>query len=113
MLSSLEIGRDDEVFTPYHDGDPPKIVIGGQGSTMMGLRLRLQGSNIPPCLEQRTEYLAPGDGHSASPLKTYSEADGSFTTRPLWVPGYLPDAFDLRVTSGQTIATVHLGNVDM
>jgi hypothetical protein len=118
LISLIEIGRDDDVFTPYHDGDMPKVVVGGQGSEMMGLRLRITpAGDVPPCLMQRTEYLPPADGHSTTPLRTYYETDGSFTTKPLWIPGYLPDAFDVRVTSGQgneaATATVHLGNVDM
>jgi hypothetical protein len=106
-VDSLEIGRDDDVFVAYHDGDTAKVITGGQGSTMMGVRIRLTGT-VPNCLAQTTQYLSPAQGMSSDPVKTYAQTDGSFITKPLWIPGEFPATFDLQVTVGQKLTVVHL-----
>jgi hypothetical protein len=106
-VDSIEIGRDDATFTAYHDGDTAKIVTGGQGASMMGVRVRLMGT-VPSCIDQTTEYLSPASGMNNTPVKTYQEADGSFTTKALWVPGGFSTMFDLQVTIGAKSAVVHL-----
>jgi hypothetical protein len=106
-VATIEIGRDDDLFTPYHDGDTAKIIRGGQGSTMMGVRLRLTGT-VPSCLAQSTQYLMPASGMNSDPVKTYPQTDGSFTTKALWIPGGFAPMFDVQVTIGSQMAVVHL-----
>src|SRR5579859_7570843 len=92
-FATIQIGSDGDPFTAYHDFDQPHIVRGGQGASMMGIRMRVTGSNVPSCLAQITAYDDGGQGMSNSPVKTYGESDGSYTTKPLWIPGYFPSLF--------------------
>jgi hypothetical protein len=89
MLSSLEIGPGTNgAFQAWRDGDVVPIVYGGQGGRMITVRVRIRGAALPACLPQKTTVLlAEGTqlGYEPSPLVTYAEADGSRTTKPLYV----------------------------
>lgn len=109
MVDTIEIGRDAETFTAYQDFEMPHIVVGGQGASMMGVRLRLTGT-VPACLKQHTGYEDNGaEGHNDTPVKTYREPDGSYTTKPLWIPGYFPSMFSIHVDCGGKSQLVRLG----
>src|SRR5438874_12671402 len=108
-VATVEVGSDADPFVAYHDLDQPHVVFGGQGAAMMGIRLRLTG-NVPACLAQSTAYEDNmASGSNRSPVNTYKEADGSYTTRPLWIPGYFPSFFTVHVDAGGQTARVHLG----
>jgi hypothetical protein len=112
-VDTITVGRDDDVFTAYHDGDLPHIVRGGQGAEMMGIRLKLTGAGVPACLSQMTSYQDNGaQGRSSSPVKTYRESDGSYTTKALWIPGYFPSSFSVLVAAGGRMQSVRLGIPD-
>jgi hypothetical protein len=105
---TVEIGSSADVFTAFHDGDRPDIVVGGQGSSMMGVRLRLTGAAIPSCLTQSTTYEDGAHGGGSDAVNTYQEPDGSYTTRPMWLPGYFPTQFSIHAVAGGQEALVHL-----
>jgi hypothetical protein len=109
-VDSLEIGDDLDPFTPYHDGDLPHVIVGGQGLTMMGIRLRMRGADVPSCIQQATHYEVGGmdTGGSDVAVNTYAEPDGTRVTKPLWMPGeFGHDDFVIAVAGGTT-TTVHL-----
>jgi hypothetical protein len=110
-VDTIEIGSDADTFTAYHDFDKPHIVYGGQGASMMGIRVRLTGS-VPACLVETVAYQDGGQGTNTSSVKTYMEADGSFTTKPLWVPGYFPTLFTVHADTGGKSQNVRLGAPD-
>ncbi|HZS36200.1 MAG TPA: hypothetical protein VFF06_05210 [Polyangia bacterium] len=96
-LDSLEIGTDADPFAPLSDGDTIQSVIGGQGATMVIVRLRVRGAGAPACLAQSTSVLAAdGSGDVLSrndaALETTLEADGARTTPELLLPGRIPRA---------------------
>jgi hypothetical protein len=108
-FATIQIGSDADPFTAYQIADAPHIVRGGQGATMMGIRLRINASSVPPCLTQVTAYEDGAQGMNSSPIKTYQESDGSYTTKPLWIPGYFPATFTVRVDAGGITQRVRLG----
>ena len=57
------------------------------GGSMVAVRLRVTGTSAPACLPQRTTAAVEGTraGESSVPLATYAEADGSRTTKPLYL----------------------------
>src|SRR5262245_36023020 len=64
VVDSLEIGRrpaTDVQFLPFADGDTIASTIGGQGSPMVVVRLLVTGTDLPPCLPERTELMRDGD----------------------------------------------------
>jgi hypothetical protein len=90
-VSSVEIGAAADTFTPVADGDVTPLVIGGQGGSMVVVRVRLRGANVPSCLAQRTIVYAGSGAELAEEneaLLTYPETDGSRTTKPLYVRMY-------------------------
>jgi hypothetical protein len=110
VIDGIVIGHDDP-FVAYSDGDRPQIVIGGQGSPMMGIRLKLTGSSVPDCLSQSTAFEAPAQGSNGVPLRTYAGTDGSYNTKALWIPGYFPYSFNVAVTAGGKTQRVRLGEL--
>jgi hypothetical protein len=57
-IDAIEIGRADgavQTFTPLADGDTVTVEIGGQGASMLPIRLRVHGAAAPACLAQTTE----------------------------------------------------------
>jgi hypothetical protein len=96
-LSSVEIGGGTDPFAPLADGDVTPKVLGGQGGSMVVVRLRLRGTDVPSCLAQRTiVYAASGAelDEEGVALLTYPEADGSRTTKALYARMYgaIPDS---------------------
>lgn len=54
-ITSIEVGTlDGTTFTPFVDDGVATLQSGGQGSTMIVAHLRLRGSGIPACLQQKT-----------------------------------------------------------
>lgn len=75
--------------TPLADGDVLPFTTGGQGITMIGLELVLEGDDVPGCADQETTLLRAEDGTpwltSTTPLATYDRPDGSHVTGELWL----------------------------
>src|SRR5260370_42467282 len=77
-IDSLQIGPshpgDEETsgFAAYHDGDPGDYALGGQGLSMLRLRLRVTGAAAPACLAQMSIVSGRDLGGSDSvPRTTY------------------------------------------
>jgi hypothetical protein len=107
-----------DLFTALSDGDAVDFVHGSQGSTMLPIRFRLTGADVPPCVEHETTVRlcetgprcddAPVAAHTLAPLRTYARDTSARETRPLYlVLDYTPQrgtTIDLR----STIAGVEL-----
>lgn len=113
QIATLEVGPGDftttQAFVAWQNDDPVHQVSGGQGSMMMGVRLRVTGpGGLPACLPQVTRLLGP-DGAElqklTTSLKTYAAPDGSRVTRTLWVAAYLPNRFRVEVQAGGLTAS--------
>jgi len=101
-VSRLELGpgsfEDDRPFTLYNEGDTVTPVRGGQGATMIGLRLRLSGAAPPECVAQRTTFTDVDGARLATadvPLRTYQDVAAQRTTKTLWIPAEFPPARQL------------------
>jgi hypothetical protein len=94
-VAALEIGANEDPFRSYNDGDTIDSVVGGQGATMVVVRLRVRGPSAPDCLAQSTHlYAADGSGdvlaQSNASLTATLALDGTRTTAPLLLPGRIP-----------------------
>ncbi len=118
-IDMLEIGVEaagTAPFEAYEDGAPVTLVIGGQGSSMVPLRIRVAGEATPACLSQTTQARAgvAGEeiGSESSPLRTYDLGDGTRATETLYLPLYyspqVGSTLELEVSSGGTTTTVAL-----
>lgn len=70
------------------DGDALPFTVGGQGTTMIGVRLVLTGADVPACMAQETTVTGPEDEPWASAsvaLPTTERPDGTFITGDLWL----------------------------
>jgi hypothetical protein len=118
-LDLLEIGPGDDgnsAFVPFVDGDEIPIVVGGQGSDMIVLRIRIAGEDAPACLPQTTRVLSGGVqvAGETRPLTTVDAGDGTRVTPPIYMilgsgGGYFDDGYDVAVTVADRTVQVHLG----
>jgi hypothetical protein len=81
-------GRD--VFVPWADDELVDITVGIQGGSMLGVALRLRGSNVPACVDHRMvlRYAEAQERQLAStwyPVRTYSQPDGTRITGTMWM----------------------------
>jgi hypothetical protein len=114
-ISQITFGSGDGAFVAWQSGEAVDFVEGGQGTPMLPVRMRLEGSQIPACIAQTTSLLFNANviGSEATPLKTYDEGDGSRTTLPLYVvifdlaPGD-GEGFQVTATVGGTAASLDL-----
>ncbi|MBT8494347.1 MAG: hypothetical protein KJO07_14930, partial [Deltaproteobacteria bacterium] len=89
---SVEIGvylGQDEGYLALADSDVMEAVTGGQGTDMLRLMLRMEGSRLG-CVEQVTTVSQltgePNQWSVARPLQVYEdESDGIFYTNPTFV----------------------------
>jgi hypothetical protein len=97
----------DEVFVPWQADQRVPVVVGGQGSPMIAMRIRIQGDNAG-CIAQTTR-ITPAQGELLASeqllLSAYQQDDGSYITDTHWV---VMDSFglpaeDLPVTIETTI----------
>jgi hypothetical protein len=104
---------DTQPVVPLVDGDMPRFATGGQGLTMLPLRLRLDGPSPPACVAQATRVIGPMGmelAHSMNPLETYAQPDGSRTTKAEYlVIGGPQPSVDVQVVVGTLTTQVHLG----
>ncbi len=96
-VATLELGSDADPFAPLADGDVIMRRIGGQGATMIIVRLRVSGPSAPACLAQSTAVTSPDApglqvADSNVSLATTLELDGTRTTPQLLLPGYYPSS---------------------
>jgi hypothetical protein len=111
MVGTLELGGPGDPFQPLADGDTIMRQIGGQGATMIVVRLRVTGGNQPACLAQSTHVESAADGgtvgQSSVALLTTLQPDGTRTTGQLLLPGYYPESsrgiFVTTQAGGQTV----------
>jgi hypothetical protein len=110
MVGTLELGGPGDPFQPLADGDTIMKQIGGQGASMIVVRLRVSGGNQPACLAQATHVESAADGgtvgQSSVALTTTLEPDGTRVTGQLLLPGYYPEGHGIFVTTqagGQTV----------
>jgi hypothetical protein len=119
-VTAVQIGPgivpDGTPFVPYADGDPPQTVGGGQGLTMIPVRLLVSGANPPECLAQSTivcndpDCANGGFAHSDVSVHTYVDAGGR-STHPLFI--VLDDNLEvksLRTTVGGVTKLVRFGD---
>lgn len=89
-LTGVQLGdSDEETFTPLTDGAVVQLVSGGQGADMLGVRFRLEGTDIPECITHSSAVTTP-DGEFALadndvPLRTYPVGAGAAETKTLWL----------------------------
>jgi hypothetical protein len=125
-IDSVEVGeRDEDTFVSLADGSVVDFIFGGQGSPMLPIRYRIEGADLPSCVMHRTTlsycsaYAEPDcqpleETSLVTPLNTYSEADGSRTTKTLFVITGTPAEgmpIELEVQIGDAIAnrTFYIG----
>ena len=96
-VAQLEVGPDapdgsEPPFTAWHDGDTAKVVIGGQGSTMIVARLRASGPSVPDCMPADVE-VTNANGMIINPLseglRGYGDASERLT-HAIYLPGLYP-----------------------
>lgn len=113
-IDGVEIGTfqdvdGEEVFVPWDDNSVVDITLGAQGGDMLGAVLKLHGSEVPACMEQRMLVLRPEAQETLAsthyPVRTYEQPDGTRITRVIWLifGGERPwqgDAIELRLQMG-------------
>lgn len=105
-VATIEIGPNEDTFRPFAQNEAVALVQGGQGGSMLPLRLRLTGTSVPECIAQATSvsYDMQTLASDSAPLRTYAESDGSRTTKALFV------VLDFGPQSGSTVVvTVSVG----
>jgi len=65
------------------------LLQGGQGATMVAVKLVFHGSDVPTCVAQDTRVTVDGKlaGESRENVSTYELSPGSRITKTLWLPG--------------------------
>jgi hypothetical protein len=112
---SVAIGTgDDSTFTVLNDGDVAIPVTGGQGLSMLPIRMHFAGA-VPDCvqadltLEDNFQLIAH---QSLATAKTYAQPDGTFLTKPNYIVisgGVLPgDTLRVTLTSGNVTTSVRV-----
>jgi hypothetical protein len=109
-ITSIEIGAPASgAFQPYTDDQIVMYQTGGQGSTMLPVRLRFNGSNLPSCVPESAMVSYAGNpiASDANPVKTYAESDGTRTTKPI----YLVIGFGAPPIGSQVIVSATVGSL--
>ncbi len=108
-VGTLPVGSGDPAeFTALAEGGSLTLIHGPQGGVMVALALRVNGSDPPECLGQKTQisYQAGGAALQDSvtvPLATYATGPGVRTTHT----NYL--IFDAFPDAGPVVLTVEAG----
>ncbi len=109
-VTSFAIGPGgDGAFVAWNDGDAPSLVTGGQGATMLVMRIAVRGNQPPTCLAQRT--VVANQVSDATPRTTYAAPDGSRVTKDMYIVlgGFPFGPLDVSTTVAGTTVTRHLG----
>lgn len=119
MAVELSAGRGDILapdaappYTPLNDDDRVPIVIGGQGSPMIVLVIRVLGANGQTCVTQRT-FVTDESGNRVSfnvqPRPLTPQTDGAAISAPIFFPGeYRAGVINVRVELGGVVLTRRL-----
>jgi hypothetical protein len=85
----FDAARDDAGARLLGDGDVLWVIRGGQGASMVPVRLIYRGSDVPSCVAQNTTVTVAGKlaAQSRENLATYPYAIGVRATKTLWLPG--------------------------
>ena len=110
QVSKIEIGHtsgdseDPASFVPYQDNDVIPVTVGGQGSTMIVLRLRFTGQT-DDCVEQDIS-VTDRDGNRVSgvpqPLVVDHDPQGRAVSHAIYLPGFYPRRFQVSSRAGGT-----------
>ncbi len=87
-IATLEVGSGDSgTFQPFTDGQVIEFAHGGQGATMLPIRLRFGGTMLPACVQETSSITAHGTtvASDANPVKTYDAGDGTRTTKAIYL----------------------------
>ena len=109
--TSTDLAGGSTAFAPLHDGDGVTLIRGGQGATMLGLKLRISGATVPTCLGQSTiinDTTGARITTASAPVATYDQPDNTRITKPIWLPGAYPSTFVVTVMAGAQSLTLHL-----
>ena len=112
---SVQIGIGDEnTFTLLNDGDVAVPVTGGQGLSMLPIRIQLAGA-VPDCVQADLTLEDGGEliAHQAlATAKTYGQPDGTFLTKPNYIVlnyGVYPgDTLRITLSSGGITTSVRV-----
>ncbi len=117
-IDTVEIGDAGELdFVPLDDGDTVSFVVGGQGTDMLRLRIRISGPDLPECLAQSTDVIYGGAviASETAALQTYEDAAGTNyrATRGLFliliaIPPSPGESFQVNTTVGAITVTRNL-----
>src|SRR5688572_18038752 len=108
-LLTLDLGPNDDPFRAWMDGDAVQVVGGGQGSDMIGVRLRMTSPRSISCIDQDL-LIEFADGTSARQsvaLNVYPQADGAYATSALWT------IIDGRPVGSGVVVTVAAGGLEI
>lgn len=88
-VTALELGEGSlsAVFVPWQQGQAVPVVVGGQGSPMFAMRVRIQGQSAQ-CVAVATRVVSAQDEILTDELlllSAYPQDDGSFITDTHWV----------------------------
>jgi len=116
-IRGLDIGTV-EPYASIQDGDPFETEIGGQGSRMFRMALRIREDG-PSCLDQTTTLVdGNGDriGRLSSPLKTHVEGNFRYTD-PMPIPISVHSETTAEITvkteaHGKTVSRVLIRDID-
>jgi hypothetical protein len=116
-VDSFEIGAGhlDGSFIPWMDGSLPSFAVGGQGSTMLVMRIRISGANPPSCLQQKTVVTVSSSssetGRDTTPRKTYEAGSGQRVTDDMYIiiDDNIYGGLTVTTTIGALEVTRHLG----
>lgn len=118
-IDNLELGPGSDAtdeaagFFRYSDGSRGDYLTGGQGLTMIRVRIRVTGAHAPACLGQLTG-LSSGSfsrGSDDVPRVTYAQPDGTRVTHNMFIvldPSYNDAPNVLTTTVGGLTARVML-----
>jgi hypothetical protein len=118
-IDTLTLGSGFDTWSPYANGDSPLFAVGGQGLTMLVVRLRITGAAAPACLSQ-TSTVQASDIHQLVGVDhvartTYAQADGSRITQPMYIvlEGFFSASspLQLETTVGGLTQSVSLGSL--
>jgi hypothetical protein len=86
-IQTIEVGENAEEFRPFAPGAVVPIVVGGQGISMLPLRFRFTGQDVPECLEVGLVITRFGASTSTMTfqLNTYGDDQSRRDTETLFI----------------------------
>jgi hypothetical protein len=83
---TVELAGHTGAFAPWSDGAGVRTVLGGQGSDMLAVRVRVVGDDVPACIGLTVRVTIDGvvAGMRGGAIATYPDGPGR-TTEPLYI----------------------------